>query len=190
LPVKSPKDLVALAKSKPGQITYASSGSGSPHHLGVELLASAAGIRMIHVPYKGAAPAVTDLLGGQVSLGIVALSASLPHVRTGKLTALGVTSLKRTVFAPDVPTIAESGFPGYEVEFWMGVMAPSATPREIVTRLNSEIVKILQMPDVRERFHSQGFEIYSSTPQQFSAYIKAEIQKWAKVVKESGAKVD
>ena len=190
LPVKMPKELVALAKSKPGQITYASSGSGSPHHLGVELLSSMAGIKMVHVPYKGAAPAVTDLLGGQVSLGIVALSASLPHVKTGKLTALGVTLPKRTVFAPDIPTVAEQGFPGFAVEFWMGALAPAATPREIVTRLNAEMVRVLQMPDVKERFLSQGFEVYSSAPQQFDAYIKAEIQKWANVVKESGAKAD
>ena len=190
LPAKTPKELIALAKAKPEQITYASSGSGSPHHLGVELLSSMAGVKMVHVPYKGAAPAVTDLLGGQVSLGIVALSASLPHVKTGKLTALGVTSPKRTVFAPDILTVAEQGFPGYAVEFWMGALAPAATPREIVTKLNAEMVKILQMPDIKERFHSQGFEIYSSTPQQFDAYIKAEVQKWAKVVRESGAKAD
>lgn len=190
LPVKSPKELIALANAKPGQINYASSGSGSPHHLGVELLSSMAGTKMVHVPYKGAAPAVTDLLGGQVSLGIVALSASLPHVRTGKLTALGVTSPKRSAFAPDVPTVAESGFPGYAVEFWMGVLAPAGTPREIVNKLSSAIVRILRMPEVEQRFHNQGFEIFSSTPEQFAAYIKAEIVKWAKVVKESGARAD
>ncbi len=190
LPARSPKELIVLATSKPGQITYASSGSGSPHHLGVELLSSMGGIKMVHVPYKGASPAVTDLLGGQVSLGIVALSASLPHVRTGKLTALGVTAPKRSAFAPDVPTVAESGFPGYAVEFWMGVLAPAGTPREIVNKLSSEIVRILQTPEVKERFHSQGFEIFSSTPEQFAAYIKEEIVKWAKVVKDSGARTD
>lgn len=190
LPAKTPKELIALAKSKPDQIVYASSGSGSPHHLGVELLSSMAGVKMVHVPYKGAAPALTDLLGGQVSLAIAALSASLPHVRTGKLNALGVTAPKRSAFAPEIPTVAESGFPGYAVEFWMGVLAPAGTPQEIVNKLNSEIVKILHMPEVTERFHSQGFEIFSSTPQQFAAYINAEIIKWAKVVKDSGAKAD
>lgn len=190
LPARSPKELIVLANSRPGQITYASSGSGSPHHLGVELLSSMGGIKMVHVPYKGAAPAVTDLLGGQVSLGIVALSASLPHVKTGKLTALGVTAPKRSAFAPEVPTVAESGFPGYAVEFWMGVLAPAGTPREIVNKLSSEIVRILQTPEVKQRFHNQGFEIFSSTPEQFAAYIKEEIAKWAKVVKDSDAKAD
>lgn len=190
LPAKTPRELVALAKAKPGQITYASSGNGSPQHLGMEMFSSMTGTKMVHVPYKSPPQAVTDLLGGQVSLGIVALSATLPHVRTGKLNVLGVTSLKRTMFAPDIPTIAESGFPGFEIEFWMGVMVPAAVPREIVTRLNSEIVKTLQMPDIKERFTDQGFTIFSSTPQQFDAFIKAEIRKWATVVKESGAKAD
>jgi tripartite-type tricarboxylate transporter receptor subunit TctC len=190
LPAKTPKELIALARAKPGVITYASSGNGSPQHLGMELLSSMTGTKMVHVPYKGPPQAVSDLLGGQVSLGIVALSATLPHVRTGKLNAMGVTSLKRSIFAPDIPSVAESGLPGFEIEFWMGVMVPAAVPASIVGRLNSEIVRVLNTPDIRERFHEQGFTIYSSTPQEFDAFIKAEIRKWAKVVRESGATPD
>ena len=190
MPARSPRELIALAKARPDQITYASSGSGSPHHLGMEILARAANVKMIHVPYKGAAPAVADLIGGQVSVGIVALSTSLPHVKSGKLHALGITSPKRSRFAPEVPTIAESGFPGYAVEFWMGVLAPAGTPQDIVNKLNGEIVKILQTPETRDRFHGQGFEIFTSTPQEFAAYLKAETAKWTKVARESGAKAD
>jgi tripartite-type tricarboxylate transporter receptor subunit TctC len=190
LPAKTPKELIALAKAKPGQITFASSGNGSPQHLGMELFSSMTGIKMVHVPYKGPPQAITDLLGGQVSTGIVSLSATLPLVRSGKLNAMGVTSLKRSAFAPDIPTVAELGLPGFEIEFWMGVLVPAAVPRDIVTRLNSEIVKVLQMPDIMERFREQGFTIFKSTPQQFDAFIKAEIKKWAKIVKESGAKPD
>ena len=190
LPVKTPKDLIALARAKPGFITYASSGNGSPQHLGMELFSSMTGTKMVHVPYKGPPQAVADLLGGQVALGIVALSATLPHVRSGKLNALGVTSLKPSVFAPDIPAIAELGLPGFEIEFWMGVLVPAAVPREIVNRLNGEMVKVLKTPDIMERFREQGFTVFSSTPQQFDAFIKAEIRKWAKVVKESGAKPD
>ena len=190
IPAKSPKELIALAKARPDQITYASSGSGSPHHLGMEILTRQANVKMIHVPYKGAAPAVADLIGGQVSVGIVALSTSLPYVKSGKLHALGITSPKRSRFAPEVPTIAESGFPGYAVEFWMGVLAPAGTPQDIVNKLNSEIMKILQTAETRDRFHGQGFEIFTSTPQEFAVYMKAETAKWTRVARESGAKAD
>lgn len=190
VPVKTPKELVALARAKPDMLSYGSSGSGSPQHLGMEMFTSMTRTKMVHVPYKGPPQAVADLLSGQVALAIAALSATLPHVRAGRLNALGVTSLKPTAFAPDIPSIAQSGFPGFEVEFWMGVLVPSAVPGEIVTRLNGEIVKILQTPDTVTRFRDQGFTIFHSTPQQFDAFIKAEIQKWARVVKESGAKAD
>jgi len=187
---KSVKELIALAKSKPGKINWASPGTGTPHHLAGELFKTRTGIDMVHIPYKGAAPAVVDLLGGQVSLAFVSLPAALPHIKAGKLTALGVSSPQRSAVAPEVPTIAESGLTGYELENWYGVLAPAGTPREIVNKLNGEIVKILQTQDVKERLNSQGFEIRTSTPEQFAAYLKSEIVKWAKIVKDSGAKVD
>ncbi len=189
LPVKSVKDLIALAKSKPGQLNFASPGSGTPQHLGGELLKRMAGVDMLHIPYKGAGPILADLLGGQVSLAYISMPAALPHIKSEKLRALGVTSSKRSAVAPDVPTIAES-LPGYEVDNWYGALAPAGTPREIVNKLNGAIAKVLQLPDVKERLAGQGFETLSSTPAQFAAYIKSEIVKWAQVIKESGARVD
>jgi tripartite-type tricarboxylate transporter receptor subunit TctC len=189
LPAKSVKELIALAKSKPGQVNFASPGSGTPQHLGGELLKRMAGVDMVHIPYKGAGPILADLLGGQVLLGYISLPAALPHLKTGKLRPLGVTSSKRSAVAPDVPTIAES-LPGYEVDNWYGLLAPAGTPKEIVNKLNRDIVKVLQMPEVKERLDSQGIEALSSTPEQFAAYIKSETVKWAKVIKDSGARVD
>lgn len=190
VPAKTVKELVALAKSKPHQLNFASPGSGTPQHLAGELFKTVAGVEMVHLPYKGAAPALTDLLGGQVSLGFVSLPAALPYVKTEKLRALGVTASKRSAVAPEVPTIAESGLPGYEVENWYGVLAPPGTPKEIVTKLNTEIIKLLQTQDIKERLNNQGFEILQSSPEQFVAFIKTELVKWAKVVKLSGAKAD
>jgi tripartite-type tricarboxylate transporter receptor subunit TctC len=189
LPAKSVKELIALAKSKPGQVNFASPGSGTPQHLGGELLKRMAGVDMVHIPYKGAGPILADLLGGQVLLGYISLPAALPHLKTGKLRPLGVTSSKRSAVAPDVPTIAES-LPGYEVDNWYGLLAPAGTPKTIVNKLNREIAKVLQMPEVKERLYTQGIETLSSTPEQFGAYIKSETIKWAKVIKESGARVD
>ncbi len=187
---KTIKELIALGKSKPGKINWASPGTGTPHHLAGELFKTSTGIDMVHIPYKGAAPAVVDLLGGQVALAFVSLPAALPHIRAGKLTALGVSGPQRSATAPEVPTIAESGLPGYELENWYGVLAPAGTPRAIVNKLNGEIVKILQTPDVQQRLNSQGFEIRTSTPEQFAAYLKSESVKWGKIVKDSGAKAD
>jgi len=144
----------------------------------------------VHVPYKGSAPAITDLLGGQVTMMFDNLPSGLPHVQGGKLRALGVTSAKRSPAAPDIPTIAESGVPGYEVDSWFGILAPAGTPKEIVAKLNAEIVKILQMPDVKERLAGQGAVPVGNTPEQFAEHIRKETAKWAKVVKASGAKVD
>jgi tripartite-type tricarboxylate transporter receptor subunit TctC len=189
LPAKSIKDLIALAKSRPGKVNFASPGSGTPQHLGGEMLQRMAGIEMVHIPYKGAGPILADLLGGQVLLGYISLPAALPQLKTGRLTPLGVTSSKRSAVAPDVPTIAES-LPGYEVENWYGVLVPARTPKEVVNKLNREVTKVLQMPDVKERLFNQGLETLTSTPEQFAAYIKSETAKWAKVIKESGAKVD
>jgi tripartite-type tricarboxylate transporter receptor subunit TctC len=190
VPVKSIKELLALAKSKPGQLSFASSGNGSSIHLSGELFKSMAGVDMLHVPYKGSGPAVADLVGGQVNLMFDNMPSSLPHVKSGRLRAIAVTSAKRSPAAPDLPTIAESGVPGYEAVAWFGVLAPAGTPPAIVKKLNAEIIKVLKSPDVAERLSSQGAEPVSNTPEQFSAYIKSEMGKWAKVIKASGAQVD
>jgi tripartite-type tricarboxylate transporter receptor subunit TctC len=187
---KTIKDMIALAKAKPKQYNFGSPGSGTPHHLAGELLNTTAGIELIHIPYKGAAPAVADLLGGQVNTAFVSLPAALPHVKAGKLVGLGITSPGRSAVAPDLPTFAEAGLGGYALENWYGALAPAGTPKEIVNKLNVEIVKALQMPDVKERLISQGFETRTSTPEEFAAYLKSEIVKWAGIVKASGAKVD
>jgi tripartite-type tricarboxylate transporter receptor subunit TctC len=187
LPVKSVKDLIAFARSKP--VNWASAGAGTPQHLAGELLQRTARVEMTHVPYKGAGPILADLLGGQILLGYLSLPAALPHLKTGKLTGIGVTSVKRSPAAPDVPTIGES-LPGYEVENWYGLFTPARTPKEIVVRLNRDVTKVLQMPDIQEKLRVQGLDTLTSTPEQFAAYVKSETVKWARVVKESGAKVD
>lgn len=188
VPARNFKELIALAKAKPGQINFASASVASVGHLTGELLNNLAGIRMVHVPYKGSGQAVTDLLGGHVQLMFSGFSSTLPHIKSGKLRPLVVTGARRSPALPDVPTIAESGFPGFEATAWYGVLAPAKTPKPIVTRLHAEIVKVLQLPDVKERLGNLGFEIVGSTPEQFAAYIKSEISKWEKVVKTSGAK--
>ena len=184
---KNFKDLVELAKANPGKFNFGSSGSGTPLHLGGELLNNRAGIKLVHVPYKGAAPALNDVLGGQIELAMVGTPSALPYFKSGKLTAIGLTSLKRSANAPQVPTIAES-LPGYEVELVYSIVAPAGTPRDVVARLNAEIIKVLEAPDTRERLAGQGFEVRTSTPEQLGAYIRSEIAKWAPIVKESGAK--
>jgi len=188
VPARNFKELIALAKAKPGQINFASASVASVGHLTGELLNNLAGIKMVHVPYKGSGQAVTDLLGGHVQLMFSGFSSTLPHIKSGKLRPLVVTGAQRSPALPDVPTIAESGFPGFEATAWYGVLAPAKTPKPIVTRLHAEIVKVLQLPDVKERLGNLGFEIVGSTPEQFAAYIKSEISKWEKVVKTSGAK--
>jgi len=187
VPVKNFKDLVALAKASPGRLNFGSSGSGTPLHLGGELLNHRAGIKLMHVPYKGAAPALNDVLGGQIELALVGTPSALPHIKSGRLTAIGLTSPGRAAIAPDVPTIAES-LPGYEVELVYAIVAPAGAPREVVTRLNTEIAKALQQAETRERLLGQGFEVRTSTPEQLADYIRSEIAKWAPIVKESGVK--
>jgi tripartite-type tricarboxylate transporter receptor subunit TctC len=182
------KDLIALARSKPGQLNYASASVASVGHLTGELLNQLAGIKMVHVAYKGSGQAVTDLLGGHIQLMFSGFSSTLPHIKSGKLRAIAQTGEKRSPALPDVPTIAESGFPKFEATAWYGVHAPAKTPKPIVNRLNAEFVKALKLPDVRERLTSLGFEIAGSTPEQYGSYIKSEITKWAKVVKASGAR--
>ena len=190
LPAATVRELIALAKARPGEINFASSGHGTPAHLAGELFNSMAGVKLIHVPYKGAAPALADLLGGQVQLMFSTMPPALPHVRDGKLRALAVTSLKRSPAAPDLPTVDEIALPGFEANTWHGVVVPAGTPEAIVARLNREIVAILHLPDVVERLSGQGAEALGSTPEEFAAYIKSESVKWAKVVRDSGAKAE
>jgi len=186
LAIDSVKELVALAKSKPGQLNYASSGVGSSPHLRGELLKSATGIDIVHVTYKGTSPALLDLVAGRVSLAFTDLFAAVPHVKAGKLRVLGVIGEKRSPDLPDVPTMTQAGVPGFETGQWFGIVAPSATPREIIKKLNVEIVKILHLPDAKERMSKLGLEPVGSTPEQFDAHIRAEVAKWAKVIKEAG----
>ena len=183
-------DLIALAKARPGEINFASSGHGTPAHLAGELFNSMAGVRMVHVPYKGAAPALADLLGGQVQLMFSTMPPALPHVKDGKLRALAVTSAKRSPAAPELPTVGEIALPGFEANTWHGVVVPAGTPGAIVARLNREIVAILHLPDVVERLSAQGAEPVGSTPEEFAAYIRAETVNWARVVRESGDKAE
>jgi len=190
LPVKSVKELIELAKSKPGELNYASSGIGGSPHLAAEMFKTMAGVNMVHIPYKGTGPELTDLLAGVVRIAFETTPAVLPHVKAGKLRALAVNSLKRTPLLPDLPTMSEAGLSGFEVTSWNGVLAPAGTPKEIVTRLNNEIVKALKMPDVHEKLSGLGADPVGNTPEQFAAFIQAEIKKWAKVIKESGARVD
>lgn len=190
LPARSVKELVELAKSRPGQFSFASSGSGQSLHLAAELFKTLAGIDIVHIPYKGSAPARTDLLGGQVQMMFESMIGVLPFVTSGKLRALAVSGAKRSPAAPNIPTMAEAGVPGYEASGWVGVLAPAGTPNAITSRLNIETVKALQTPEVNERFASNGAESVGSTPAQFSEFIKTEIAKWSKVVKASGARID
>jgi tripartite-type tricarboxylate transporter receptor subunit TctC len=187
---KNLKELIALAKSQPGKLNYASASIASVGHLTGELLNDLAGIKMTHVAYKGSGQAVTDLLGGHIQLMFSGFSSTLPHIKSGKLRALAQTGEKRSPALPDVPTIAESGFPKFEATAWYGVHAPAKTPKPVVNRLNADLVKALKLPDVSERLGSLGFEIAASTPEHYGNYIRSEIKKWAKVVKASGAKPD
>ncbi len=190
LPVKSVGELVALAKAKPGTLSYASTGNGSSNHISMELFKTLAGVDIVHIPYKGSAPAVTDLLGGQVMLMFDNVPNVLPQVKAGRLRALGTSGAQRSALAPDVPTVAEAGVPGYELMVWFGLVAPAGTPREVVQKLNAEVAKILAMPDVRERFMAQGVEPLGSTPEQFGEHIKAQMAKWSQVVRDAGVKAE
>lgn len=190
VPVTTVKELIAFAKSKPGTLNFASSGSGSVQHLGGELFKTMTGVDMVHIPYKGGAPAFIDLLGGRVSLIFSTMPPALPHVKAGKIRALAMAGTTRSPLFPDLPTIAESGVPGYDVSSWNGVVAPAGTPKEIINLLNTEIAKILRQPDVNERLSSEGSDPVSSTPEQFGAMIKADVAKWAKVIKACGAQAD
>jgi tripartite-type tricarboxylate transporter receptor subunit TctC len=190
VPASSIKDLIALAKARPNQLTYASTGSGTSNHMSMELFKLMTGTQIVHVPYKGSAPALVDLMGGHVMMIFDNMPNVLPHAKGGKVKAIAVTSAKRSGLAPEVPTVIESGVPGYEVNVWFGVVAPSATPRETVTRLNAEINKIIAMPDVRQRFTNGGVAPMGGTAEQFTEHISNEVAKWGKVVKATGARVE
>jgi tripartite-type tricarboxylate transporter receptor subunit TctC len=186
LPAASIKDLIALARSRPGQLTYASSGAGSTTHLSAEFFKSQAKLDLVHVPYKGGGQALIDLIAGHVSMYFSSVPGAIPHMRSRRLRGLAVTSIARSSASPDTPTLAESGFPGFEAATWIGAAAPAGLARPIVNRLNAEIVEIMRAPDMRERLISQGAESQTNSPEQFAAYIKSEIAKWAKIVRDTG----
>jgi tripartite-type tricarboxylate transporter receptor subunit TctC len=190
VPANSIKELIALAKKKPGMLNYASAGTGSPGHLAGELFKLRTGTDVVHVPYKGGGPAMADLLGGQVPLLFVSIPAALPYVKAGKIRALGITTLKRTASAPEIPTFAESGLPDYDVPSWLGALAPARTPQAIVGRLHQEFVKALQTSEVTEALLAVGADALGNTPAEFDAIIRMELKKWAKLVKDAGIKAD
>ena len=190
IPTRSVKELVALARSRPGDLNYGTAGSGSTSHMAMELFLSMAKIRMTHVPYKGTGPALTDLLGGHLSLMFDVVMTTLPHMQAGKLRAIGISSLERHPVTPDVPTIAESGYPGYEALVWFGFVAPAKTPPEIVRRVQEEVGRALKTPAMRDLLGSQGLVIVANTPAEFGKRVGVEIVKWRKVIQEAGIKLE
>jgi tripartite-type tricarboxylate transporter receptor subunit TctC len=187
LPARSVKDLVAAAKSSPGQLNYASAGSGTGSHLAAELFKSVAQVNIVHVPYKGGTPGLLDVIAGNVQIMFNGIPSSMPHLKAGRIKAYAVTTSARSPAAPELPTIAESGYPGAEATSWTGVLAPAGTPTSIIERLHAEFAKVLQQPDVQARLSADGAVPVGSTPREFSQYIKTELAKWGKVVKASGA---
>ena len=189
-PFKTVKEMMTYAKANPGKLNFGSSGSGSSIHLSGELFKSMTHLDMVHVPYKGSAPAITDLLGNQIAIMFDNMPSAIQHVRSGKLRPIAVTTAKRSPELPDIPTIAEAGVPGYEAMSWFGLFAPAATPKPVLDMLNAALVKVLNQPDVKKKIAEQGGDVVAETPEQFAAFIKAETAKWGKVVKDSGATVD
>ena len=190
VPAISVKELIALAKAKPGQINFASGSTGSAGHLAGELFKTMAGVNMVHIPYKGAAPAVVDLLGGHVSLMFDNMSSALPNIKSGRVRALAVTTLQRSPLLPQLPTISEAGLRGFDISTWFGIFAPAGTPPDIVARLNTETVRILNTREMKERLLALGAEPAGNKPDEFAAFVRLEIQKYARVVKASGATAD
>lgn len=190
VPAKTIREFIALAKAQPGKVTYATFGIGSSAHLGTELFSMLAGIKMVHVPYKGSVPATTDLVAGQVMMSLDSMQSVMPLIREKRLRALGIAAAKRSPAAPDIPTISESGVPGFEVGSWYGLLAPANTPREIVARLHAEVVKALAAPEVRDRIVSFGAETVGNTPDEFAAQIRSDIAKWAKVTRTANIRAE
>ena len=190
LPVKSVQDLIALAKAKPAQLNYGSAGNGSALHLAGEMFNSVARVKLVHVPYKGVTNAFSDLLGGQISIMFPGAPIALPQVKAGKLRALGTTGARRIAAAPELPAIAESALPAYEVSVWYGVLAPAGTAAPVISRLHGEISRIVQLQDIKDRWATLGAEPVHNTPEQFASFLKADVGKWARVVREAGVKID
>jgi tripartite-type tricarboxylate transporter receptor subunit TctC len=190
VPARTLQEFIALAKKTPGKLSYASAGSGTPPHLAAELFKSVAGVDLLHVPYKGGAPAINDLVGAQVQAIFEGEVVLLPHIKSGRVRALAITGAKRTPELPDVPTFAEAGLPQYDAYFWSGLVAPAGTPPAVVEKLNSVLLQALNAPDAREALKRQGLEAAGTTPQQFAAFISREVERWGEVVKASGAKLD
>ena len=190
LPARSVKELIAFARARPGQLNFAAGGAGSSQHLAIELFLSMTGLKIVHVPYKGQGPALLDVMAGHVSLMMANVISALPPVRNGRIHALGVTGLQRATVAPDIPTIAEAGVPGYEVVQWYGVLAPAATPRDIIAKLHAGTVRAVQDPLVRQRIVSDGGEPVGNTPEEFAAIIRADFRKWGDVIRKAGIRVD
>ena len=190
VPAKNVQELIALAKTKPGTMGFATPGTGSTQHLTGEMLMMSAGIKLVHVPYKGAGQSIPDVIGGQVPVGIYGVLTISQQAKAGRLRVLAVTTLKRSSSAPDWPTLAESGFPGFDTSLWFGLLAPAATPKEIVSKIHDDVVGVLKLPDVQERIASQGGDIVGNTPAEFAAFIAAESAKYARVIKQAGVKLD
>ena len=190
LPAKNAKDLIAIARANPNSLRHGSTGIGSPHHLAGEIFKTMAGVKMVHVPYKGATPAISDIIAGHIEVYFGAMVSTLPHARSGRLRALAVTSLKRVNAAKDVPTLDEQGLKGFETGSWFGMAVPTGTSRDIVMKLHAESTRALQAPDLRDRMMAEGAEFVGDTPEQYTAYIKSELVKWGQAVRASGAKVE
>ncbi|MFM9887870.1 MAG: Bug family tripartite tricarboxylate transporter substrate binding protein [Burkholderiales bacterium] len=190
IPAANLREFIAHAKARPGQLNYASAGNGTPHHIAAEMFKQMAGVDLVHIPYKGTGPAVPDLIAGQVSFMSVEILAAMPHVKAGKLRALGIATSSRNPSAPEIPTVSEAGLPGFEVTSWYGILAPAGTPKPITERLAAEMTKAIATPDLSERLSSLGATPVGNTPDEFGAHLRRESEKWAKAVKASGARVD
>jgi tripartite-type tricarboxylate transporter receptor subunit TctC len=190
VPAKSVAELIALAKAKPGTMGFATPGTGSAQHLTGEMLMMLSGIKLVHVPYKGAGQSIPDVIGGQVPIGIYGVLTISQHVKAGRLRVLAVTTPRRSLAYPDFPTLAESGFPGFDTSLWFGLLAPAATPRDVLAKIHDDVIQVLKLPDVRERIAAQGAEIVGDTPAEFAAFISGESAKYAKIIKQAGVKLE